>query len=133
MGDLFSNEVHHVYLGRLDDLLDLCRRLSSIDELVVVLPCSGEIFNVREKGTQINNPIRKDLHKSQLAHLQCISMALPNEYKLPVCGQMRVVSWSWIRHGPGAPGNNFALTAHVRSSTGELAFYKPGIFGACSP
>ena len=47
MRDLFSNEVHHVNLGGLDDLLDLCRRLSSIDELVVVLPGSEEIFNVR--------------------------------------------------------------------------------------
>ena len=46
---MFSNEVHHVYLGRLDDILDLCRRLSSIDQLVVVLPCSEEIFNVRKK------------------------------------------------------------------------------------
>ena len=49
MGDLFSNEVHHVYLGGLDDLLDLCRRLSCIDQLVVVLPCSEEIFKVREE------------------------------------------------------------------------------------
>ena len=54
MGDLFSNEVHHVYLGRLDDLLDLCRRLSRIDELVVVLPCSEEIFKVREEKRNSN-------------------------------------------------------------------------------
>ena len=54
MGDLFSNEVHHVYLGGLDDLLDLCRRLSCIDQLVVVLPCSEEIFNVREKKKNSN-------------------------------------------------------------------------------
>ena len=26
---------------------------------------------------------------------------------------MRVVSWSWIRHGPGTPGNNFCLTIPV--------------------
>ena len=108
MGDLFSNEVHHVYLGGLDDLLDLCRRLSCIDQLVVVLPCSEEIFKVREEELKLTTRSEKDLHKSQLAYLQCISITLLDEYELPVCGQMRVVSWSWIRHGPGTPGNNFA-------------------------
>ena len=54
MGDLFSNEVHHVYLGGLDDILDLCRRLSSIDQLIVVLPCSEEISNVWEKKKNSN-------------------------------------------------------------------------------
>ena len=40
-------------------------------------------------------------------------MTLLDYYELPVCGQMRVVSWSWIRHGPGTPGNNLSLTIPV--------------------
>ena len=63
----------------------------------------------RRRRTQINNPVRKD--KSKLTHLQCISMTLLNQYELPVCGQMRVISWSWIRHGPSTPDNTFALPA----------------------
>ena len=88
----------------------------------------------RRRGTQINNPVRRDLHKSQLAHLQCISMTLTDKYELlPVCGQMRVVSWSWIRHGPGTPGNNFCLTIPVGVLERRVGLYKPGIFWACLP
>ena len=112
MRDLFSNEVHHVNLGGLDDLLDLCRRLSSIDELVVVLPGSEEIFKAREEKRNSNKQPgqRKTCINLNLLifDVSQFSITLLDEYELPVCGQMRVVSWSWIRHGPGTPGNNFA-------------------------
>ena len=73
MGDLFSNEVHHVYLGGLDDLLNLCRRLSCIDQLIVVLPCSEEIFKVREEELKLTTQSEKtcinlNLHISSVSH-----------------------------------------------------------------
>ena len=79
----------------------------------------------RRRGTQIDNPVRRELHKSQLAHLQCISMTLLDQYELPVCGQMRVVSWSWIRHGPGTPGNNFCFTIPVQVLDWRVGILQP--------